>query len=220
MRGKTRNLHKMPGRSARNPSVFGEIVTVDHVYMRDWHLRPGVGGFPDAFTFLDLATECKYCEPVDTKEALETVKVIQHLRGDQTFQRLYSDNHRSIRKACHLLSIMWEGSQPGMHQTNARIERCNGEILAGSRALLVAAGLPSAFWPFACPCYCHLDNTAMRDDGTTSWYRRHGTHFSGERIPFGCGVFFLPANTKYVASKADPRMQWVIFLGSRWEVEW
>ena len=37
---------------------------------------------------------------------------------------------------------MAQGSQPGLPQTNAVAERANGEVIAGTRALLVGAGLP------------------------------------------------------------------------------
>ena len=51
--------------------------------------------------------------------------------------------------------------------------------------------------------------------GRNIWFRRHSSHFEGEQIPLGCGIFFLPASTKTVVSKADPRMVWGIFLGYR-----
>ena len=44
MRGKTKNRRKLAGQSTRDPQEFGDLVTVDHVYMRDWHGRPGLGG--------------------------------------------------------------------------------------------------------------------------------------------------------------------------------
>ena len=43
----------------------------------------GVGGFSDAFNMLDLGTGCRYCEPADSKDALETLRSIQFMRGDQ-----------------------------------------------------------------------------------------------------------------------------------------
>ena len=81
---------------------------------------------------LDVSTGCKYSEPVDTMDAAETARVLQHLRGDDYIYRVYSDNHRSLRKTCQMLGVMWEASQPGVHQTNARVERCNQDVLEGS----------------------------------------------------------------------------------------
>jgi len=82
------------------------------------------------------------------------------------------------------------------------------------RTLLCGAGLPSCFWPWAAPCFCFLENTAIDPEtGKSPWYNRHGEHFKGPRIPFGCGVYFAPADTKYKNSKAAPALSWGIFLG-------
>ena len=83
--------------------------------------------------------------PVDALGALETTRALQFVVGDQPVKRLYSDNRRSIRKACHMLRIPWEASQPGIHQTNARVERSSRDILDGTRVALVQVGLPSLF---------------------------------------------------------------------------
>ena len=85
----------------------------------------------------------------------------------------------------------------------------------GARTLLVQAGLPSLCWPYATRCYCHHSNCMIGEDGASPWFRRHESHFKGDQFPLGCGVFFLPASTKTVVSKADPRMVWGIFVGYR-----
>ena len=81
MRGKTKNRRKLAGRSTRDPKEFGDLVTVGHVYTRDSHGRSGVGGYTDSLTLLDVGTGCKYSEPVDTLDAAETARILQHLRG-------------------------------------------------------------------------------------------------------------------------------------------
>ena len=48
-----------------------------------------------------------------------------------------------------------------------------------------------------------------------AWSKRHGTDFTGQRLPFGCGVYFKPAVTKYVLDKANARAYVGIFLGYR-----
>ena len=111
------------------------------------------------------------------------------------------------------MSIPHHLAQPGIHQSNGIIQRCNSDVLAGARTLLVEAGLPSCFWPYAAACYCHHDNIQIADDGYCPWYRRFGEQFPGETFPFGSRVYFLPAPTKYELSKADARMQCGIFLG-------
>ena len=48
-----------------------------------------------------------------------------------------------------------------------------------------------------------------------AWSKRHGADFTGQRLPFGCGVYFKPAVTKYVLDKANARASFGIFLGYR-----
>ena len=95
---KTQNRRKLAGRSTREPKDFGDLATVDHVYMRDSHGRSGVGGYTDSLTVLDVGAGCQYSEPVDTLDAAETARVLQYLRGDDFIYRVYSDSHRSLRK--------------------------------------------------------------------------------------------------------------------------
>merc|ERR1711978_189544 len=102
-----------------------------------------------------------------------------------------------------------------MPKTNGLIESTNGDILPGTRAQLVEAGLPSCFWPWAAQCYCHHENTRLDAAGSSPWYRRHGAHWSARLYPCGCGVYFKPSPTKYKLSKSDSTMQYGIFLGYR-----
>ena len=53
------------------------------------------------------------------------------------------------------------------------------------------------------------------DQSKTPWFRRHSSFFDGQILPFGCGVYFKPAPTKYDVSKAAPRMNFGVFLGYR-----
>ena len=102
-----------------------------------------------------------------------------------------------------------------MPQTNGLIESTNGDILSGTRAQLVEAGLPGCFWPLAARCYCHHDNVRLDAAGSSPWHRRHGAHWEARLVPFGCGVYFKPSITKYKLSKSDSPMQYGIFLGYR-----
>ena len=49
--------------------------------------------------------------------------------------------------------------------------------------------------------------------GASPYGLHSGQEFDGISLPFGCGVFFKPAATKYTPSKAAPRMQYGVFLG-------
>ena len=124
MRGKTGNTKKFAGTSQRNPTQFGDLITVDHVHTRDKMGRGGVGGLVDSFTVLDVGAGCRYSIPVDAVDALETTRALQYVVGDQPVRRVYSDN------------IGQSARQP-----NARVERCNRGILDGTRVALVQAGI-------------------------------------------------------------------------------
>ena len=178
--GKTRNRRKKlrAGKEPREPAGFGEIATCDHVYMKNWFGMPSVGGVTDTLNFLDLVSNVKYSHPLDGRNTLETFSALQHIKGPDDIKILYHDNDKAIKKASRKLRIPPDLSQPGVHETNAKIERANQDILQGTRACLTEAGFPACFWTFACPCYCFLDNIAADEFGTSAWQARHG-----ERLP-------------------------------------
>ena len=123
--------------------------------MKDDWKEPGVGGMVATLDILDHATRYKAALPVTTYEADEVVLKLKEFCGNQKIKFAYMDNHLSLVKAVKELSIAPDFSQPGMPETNGLIESTNGDILAGTRAQLVEAGLPGCFWPLAAKCYCH-----------------------------------------------------------------
>ena len=191
------------------------MITCDHVFMKDWFGNKGVDGVPDVLNVLDLGTRCKYSFPVTTRDTMDTYTSLNAVRGNQRVKLIYSDNYSSLKKAIKLLGINWEPSQPGVHHSNAVIERCNQDILYGSRVLLCQAGLQACFWPYASPYFCHIENITEDEDGNSAWKSRFGESFKGKAITLGCGVWFLPAPTKYTNSKAGPTRSYGIFLGYR-----
>eukprot|EP00974_Lingulodinium_polyedra_P013954 1352601-Lingulodinium_polyedra.AAC.1 len=62
--------------------------------------------------------------------------------GDDPVNLMYTDSRGAVIKACEARGLLFELSQPGMPQTNAKAERCKQDILDGLRATLVTAGLP------------------------------------------------------------------------------
>ena len=146
--------------------------------------------------------------PVTPYEADAATMKLRELCGNQRISAAYIDSHKSLIKACDDLKLVSDFSQPGVPHTHGLTERTNGDILAGTRALLVEAGLPGCFWPLAAKCYCHHEHVKLDASGSSPWYRRHGTHWDARLIPFGCGVYFKPSVTKYKLSKIDVPMQW------------
>ena len=183
--------------------------------MHDWWGKPGCGGTPDCFRMLDVGTGFKHSEGVYSKNTLETYRLIQYFRGRDHIHCVYSDNWKSIKKPCLNLGIMWEPSQPGVHHSNAVIERCNQDIMYGARTLMIEAGLPGCYWTYAQPCYCFNENICDSEEepGISAYYKRFKKHYNGKAFPFGCGVFFKPAPTKYHQAKSWPAMVYGIFLG-------
>ena len=215
MRAKSRNVKKFAGAMKRDPVAFGDLITLDHMGMKDAWKEPGVGGMVASLDVLDHATRYKAALPVASYEADEVAMKLREFCGNQKIKAAYLDNHPSLVRACKELRIVPDFSQPGMPQTNGLIESTNGDILSGTRAQLVEAGLPGCFWPWAAQCYCHHENTKLDAAGSSPWYRRHGAHWSARLYPFGCGVYFKPSPTKYKLSKSDSTMQYGIFLGYR-----
>ena len=214
--GKTRALRKVKGKSTRQTKRYGDIWSMDHCYMRDWYQQPGVGGFPDFLSVKDRHTGRTFCCPTESKDTDETYDTLNNLRGDDRVRRIYCDGFKSFKKAIKRLGVMHEPSQPGIHETNAIIERANGDILSGLRTSQVEAGHPGCMWPWSGPCYTFLESIGCDDDQEESSYKKHtGQDFDGIALPYGCGVFFKPAPTKYALSKAAPRMQYGVLLGYR-----
>ena len=135
----------MADQSERDPQVFGEICTGDHQNDKRINDVGGLAGIKYAFNQLDLATKSKSCTPVKSLKTDETHAAITRFKGDQQIQLYYSDNYESIKRAVYKQNIAHEFSQPGIHQTNAIIERCNQDINNGIRCYLMQAGLPGCF---------------------------------------------------------------------------
>eukprot|EP00972_Heterocapsa_arctica_P089432 13185010-Heterocapsa_arctica.AAC.1 len=82
----------------------------------------------------------------------------QFFRGTYKIHTMYSDSSGAIIKACKKLGILRESSRLCVPQSNAKLERTNLDILEGTRTIMIHAGFPGCFWPFADPTYCFLDH--------------------------------------------------------------
>ena len=85
--------------------------------------------------------------------------------------------------------------------------------------MLLASGLPAAFWPYACKYWCVQSNV-----WTGAWEKRFKEQFRVKwmgtdencGIPFGSLVKFIPAATdKEKRIKPEPNAKPGIFLGFR-----
>ena len=216
MIAKAKRICRASKKSKREAKCFGDSITCDHVFMKDWLGCEGVDGVPDVLNVMDLATRTWYSCPVTFKDALDTFTALNKMKGRAKIKHVYSDIFSSIRKTVKLMGINWEACQPGVHHSNAIIERCNQELLNDCRVALFQAGLPACFWTYGSPYVSHIHNITLDpEDGKSPWFLRYNKHFKGKGIPCGCGVWFLPAPTKFTNSKAAPERSYGIFLGYR-----
>ena len=160
--------------SFQNTATFwGQHLTADHITsVKDSML--GVTGDKNAFVIKDLYSGLKHLYPTKTKDAEETEASIRHFAGDRGIRKLYSDNSGEIAKALAKLKIMPHNSLPGEPRNNAVAERTNGDILEGTRASLIRAGLPNAYWPYASQHYCVMENTHFTHGVESPWAKTHG----------------------------------------------
>ena len=138
MIAKAKRKRRVSRHAPKTALRFGDSVTCDHVFMKDWMGNKGVDGVPDTFNVLDIATRCMYSFPVHSKDALDTFTAINRMKGRAKIKHMYSDNFSAIKKAVKLLGINWESCLPGVHHNNAIIELCNQEILNDTSVLLLS----------------------------------------------------------------------------------
>jgi len=141
------------------------------------------------------------------------------MKGADNWEILYSDCWDAFTNACLDLECAWQAAQPGVKHNNAIIENTNLQIVYDTKVALSTAGLPACFWPFAVVYVCILHNITKSYDqngySMCPWEIKFGEEFQGKTSPFGCGLFYLPAPTKGMNTKAAPNMSYGIFLGYR-----
>ena len=93
---------------------------------------------------------------------------------------------------------MVDTSIPGVLRNNSIVENKVKLVINGARSLLLQAGLPSRFWPFAVQAFCNGLTTMIVGDRSRSCKRR-GVEFHGALIPFGCLVDYFPTKRTYSA---------------------
>ena len=105
---KARNARKYKGQSLRCPECYGDLVTLDHTNMRDAFGCRGLRGKLRALVIYDLGTKFKTFDPVDSMGTRETLLIMQHSMGTESWKHLYSDNWSSYVEAAEILGINHE----------------------------------------------------------------------------------------------------------------
>ena len=137
---------------------------------------------------------------------------LRHFIGRRTVTQAYCDNAGEFIRACRDLGIVAEFSQPGVPQTNSKIERTNQDVLAMTRTALVAVGMPPPFWPYASRCVTFNDNVRYTS-GISAWSLTHVHDCTANLLPFGVGVWYLPTPKRNTPSNYDGRARWGVFAG-------
>ena len=177
--------------------------------------RGGVHGAKHLYCQIDLATDDMDCIPISSQNDKQTTAAMRHMLGDHPRRNYYSDNAKPLQNGAKACNMVAECALVGISETNGIAESNNKTILTGARRLLCHAGLPACWWPYAAPCYCSLRNIMLDINNESSYYEKHGMHFPGKAIPFGCLVYFVPAPTKDQRDKTAPRMRPGISMGYR-----
>ena len=82
MRAKSRTEKKFAGSLQREPVAFGDLITLDHMGMKDYWKEPGLGGMVASLDVLDHATRYKAALPVGSYEADEVIMKLREFRGN------------------------------------------------------------------------------------------------------------------------------------------
>ena len=162
--GKMRKAKKFVGsyQASRQPTGWLDLATADHLVAKNGGME-GITEDFDALVVKDLYSKMKVLLPVRNKTAGQAIRALRNFFGNNAVGRFYCDNSPELKLVCTTLGIVHETSRPGVPQNNSIIERTNLDILEGTRATLICAGLPECFWPFAAQHFCLLENTSAID---------------------------------------------------------
>ena len=141
------NLKKHSGSFSRPIKDYGDIISMGPFCGNGHGKKRALSGSAVALVVRDVATtfECVY--PAHPKPSEDTVSSLQMFIGNAAVHIFYSDDVDELISAPRFLNIPHEG----VPHTNGIVERVAQDMIAGTRTLLVSAGLPG----------CLGDGTAM-----------------------------------------------------------
>jgi hypothetical protein len=153
------------------PLAFGDQITADHIVAYSDRAQ-GVKGDCAVVVIGDRATGWFDGFPIAGKTIVDTSNALRHFGGSETLKRAWSDNSPELISSFHALHIIHDTSTQGRPQSNGRAERLVRRCMDGTKTLLLQAGLPSHFWPYAMRTYCFAQNIDVLD-GDSAWNKRH-----------------------------------------------
>jgi hypothetical protein len=195
------------------PAKFGDQVTADHLVAHSDRSR-GVTMDTAALVVGDRFTGWFEGIPLKTKGVDSTLWGLRKFSGSEKIVRAWSDNSEELLGAFTTLGTLHDLALQGRPQSNGRAERLVRSCMDGTKTLLLQAGLPPGFWPYAMKAYSFAQNIDVID-GDSAWNRRHNQgQFKGRTIPFGCLVHFKPQpDKKKKMPKGSPDSVAGVFFG-------
>ena len=122
---------------------------MDQVMHRDarmYGLRAGRRFAKGCLVMYDRATQYVDVRPLGSKTKQDIVKAISLFKGRNRIKHVFSDNCPALTDAVAAFRppITHDFSQPGIPESNTRIEVMVKVVINGTRVTLDSAGLPSA----------------------------------------------------------------------------
>ena len=130
-----------------------------------------------------------------TKGASEVLQAMVHFTGGVPVRAVYSDRAPTLIRAVSTLPgpPAHTTSIPGVPQTRSIAESRVKIMVRGFRVMLISAGLPNCYWPFAAKYYAFM-RTIVRNGEESIFAKLHeGEHFNGPLIPCGALVRAMPS---------------------------
>ena len=168
----------------------------------------GLGGCKNVFVIRDIYSYACHAFPVRSRTTDEIIECVKLFAGDKVLKihKLYSDNATEIVAALRHFHILAQHPQPGQSKANGVAERANREVIAMSRTVLEAAGLPACFWTYAAPYVTLMENVQEKGPRGSRYASACGGEFEADLIPFGAKVLFHPNERQGVwSTKMAPR---------------
>ena len=191
VKAKMRHFRSKSGAFQREVKMFGDLITFDLVE------ASGDAENSDKYVMIirDIYTGIIIGYPIGRKNTVTVINSLKHFAGRRKRKQAYSDDAPEFIHACSELKIPHDLSRPGKKQNDSLAERTNQFIVDQTTACLAHAGLPTCYWIYATTALCHLMNVE-EINGSSAWFRLHGEHLKGEKIPFGALVEFKPSDAR------------------------
>ena len=132
----------------RDLAAVGEVVTCDHI-IAEAAKHQSIEGHMYAIVLFDLFSRFMFAYPALTKTGAETLTAVQHYRGRNGINYMYSDGSGDIDLTCRLDGIQHDTCMPGDKQGNGIAERQVQEVKLLTASNLAQAGLSHPYWAYA-----------------------------------------------------------------------